>query len=126
MLPGMDCIPVTSSTCTNKADTKTQHAKRHHQAYRYFEGVHSHLVLHGVQGRAADVAGGVADGVGLRGAPERHLGGGDGRLRGVLVVPVDAVERNQHGDDKAQHHCPCDHSLAHVITQLLCGPRRAS
>lgn len=121
----MDCIPITSSACINKADIKTEHAKWH-QAYRYFEGVHRHLVLHGVQGRPADVAGGVADGVGLRRAPERHFRGGDGRLWGILVVTVDAIVGNQHRDDKAQHHCPCDHCLAQVITQLLCGPRRAS
>lgn len=95
-------------------------------SYWYLKGVYRHLVLHGIQGRPADITGRIADGVGLRRAPERHFRRGNGRLRGILVVTVDEIVRNQQGDDEAQRHRPCDHSLAHSITQLLCGPRRAS
>jgi len=39
---------------------------------------------------------------------------------------MDEIGRKQHGDDEGQQHCPCYHRLAHLITQLLCGPRRAA
>ena len=87
--------------------------------YGYFEVVDGHLVLHGVQGAAAHVVSGVADGVGLGGPAEGHLGRGDGGLGGALVVAVDAVGGQQDGDDEGQQHRGGDDRLAHLVAYRL-------
>ena len=60
------------------------------EPHRDLEGVHRDLVLHGVQRGPAGARRGVADREGLGGPAEGHLGRGNGRLVGVLVVAVDA------------------------------------
>ena len=91
------------------------------EPHQDLEGVHRDLVLHGVQRGPAGARRGVADREGLGGPAEGHLGRGNGRLVGVLVVAVDAEGGQQHRHDEGEEHGRRDHCAAQLITQGVCG-----
>lgn len=84
-------------------------------SHRYFEGFRFDGFLRG----PAHIVGGEADGVRLGGPPEGHLGRGDGRLGGVLVIAVDEVRGQEDGDDEGEEESGGDDGLAHVVAHRL-------
>lgn len=116
---------------TNKKRNKQQHTNDHiiqvpctvqwttpsrqRAAHGDFEGFR----FDGFLRAPAHVVGGEAYGVSLGGPAEGHLGRGDGRLGGVLVVAVDKVRGQEDGDDEGEEQSRGDDGLAHVVAHGL-------